>query len=133
MNKANIKIHALPSDENSPAVEKEFGQLALDIFHTENEIIIIAPIAGVKEDDITLSITDDTLTIQGVRAQHHEIKKQDYYTKECFWGRFARSIVLPLEADTSKISAHFENNVLEIHIGKKPIEKDQTKIIKINR
>ena len=128
MKDTGIKIHPIPSSEKKP-LKKEVGQLSLDIYHTDKEIIILAPIAGVKKEDISLSITDDVLVIKGEREPKEEIPEENYYTKECFWGNFSRSIVLPLEAETKKISATFENNVLEIHIPKTEIQ--QTKIIKI--
>lgn len=128
MKKDIIKIHPIIGDKKEP-LKKEVGQLSLDIYHTEKEIVILAPIAGVTENDITVSVTDDVLIIKGERKSVEEITEENYYTRECFWGGFSRSIVLPVEADTKNISATFENNVLEIRIPKTEIE--HTKIIKI--
>jgi HSP20 family protein len=132
MNDSNIKITPISKDQvkGETPLEKEYGQLSLDIFHLEKELVILAPIAGVKEEDITISITDDVLVIRGMRQQKFDIPEENYYTKECFWGNFSRSIVLPLEADTKNISAKFDNNVLEIHIPKGEVER--TQVIKIN-
>jgi len=132
MNDSNIKITPISKDQikGETPLEKEYGQLALDIFHLEKELVILAPIAGVKEEDISISITDDVLVIRGIRQQKFEIPEENYYTKECFWGNFSRSIVLPLEADTKHISAKFDDNVLEIHIPKGEVER--TQVIKIN-
>ena len=132
MKDSNIKIHPISKDSinKDTPIEKEFGQLSLDIFQTDKEIVILAPIAGVKESDVNLSITDDVLVIRGSRQEKFEISEENYYTRECFWGNFSRSIVLPLEADTKNISAKFDNNVLEIHIPKGEIQK--TQVIKIN-
>ncbi len=126
-NKAVIKIHPLPHSD--APIKKEVGQLSLDIYHTEKEIVILAPIAGVSKEDIHLSITEDVLVIKGERKSREAIDEDSYYTKECFWGAFQRSIVLPLEADTKKLSASFENNVLEIRIPKS--DRESTQIIKI--
>lgn len=131
-NKPAIKINPIPQGqgaEQKTMKEQEAGQLSLDIFKKGNEIIILAPIAGIKPDDVTISITDEVLVIKGIRTQKFEVPEEEYYTKECFWGNFQRSIVLPLEADTKNISANFENQVLEIRIPTKEIES--TKIIKI--
>jgi len=128
MKNSSIKIHPISSDDNVP-IKKEVGQLSLDIYHTEKEIVIMAPIAGVSQEDVHLSVTDDVLVIKGERNQTEEIPEENYYTKECFWGNFSRSIVLPLEADTKNISASFEKNVLEIRIPKN--EREHTKVIKI--
>lgn len=128
MRNSSIKIHPIGSSDKTP-LKKEIGQLALDIYHTDNEIVILAPIAGVEKKDVKISITDDVLVIKGERELTDEIPEDNYYTRECFWGNFARSVVLPVEADTKKVSASFDKNVLEIRIPKAPVE--HTKIIKI--
>ena len=126
MKQSSIKIHPLPS---STPIKKEVGQLSVDIYQNEKEIIILAPIAGIGRDDIHLSVTDDVLVIKGSRPSKEEVSEENYYTRECFWGDFSRSIVLPLEADSKNINASFENNVLELRIPK--IKHESTKIIKI--
>ena len=128
MKNSSIKIHPLPHDENTP-LKKEVGQLSVDIFHTDKEIIILAPIAGVNEEDIKLSVTEDVLVIKGEREAVETVDEDNYYTRECFWGNFQRAIVLPKEADIKNIKASFEKNVLEIRIPK--TEHEKTKIIKI--
>lgn len=129
MKHSSIKIHPIPSDGSGQPIEKEVGQLSLDIFSHENEIVILAPIAGIHKDDIKIAVTDDVLVIKGTRKARYNKKEEDYYTRECFWGSFSRSIILPLEADAKQINATFENNVLEIHIPKS--EKQRTQVIKI--
>ncbi len=126
MKHSSIKIHPLP--QNTP-VKKEVGQLSVDIYHTDKEIVVLAPIAGVSKEDIHLSVTDDVFVIKGSRPAQEDVPEENYYTRECFWGDFSRSIVLPLEADGKNISASFENNVLEIRIPK--VKQESTKIIKI--
>lgn len=128
MKNTSIKIHPIPSNEKLP-MKKEVGQLSLDIYHTDKEIVLLAPIAGVTKEDVKISITEDVLVIRGERKSTEEVPEENYYTKECFWGDFSRSVVLPLEADTKEISASFDNNVLEIRIPK--TDGQRTKIIKI--
>lgn len=128
MKATSIKIHPLPSNDDEP-MKKEVGQLSVDIYYTDKEIVILAPIAGVEKEKITLSVTDDVLVIRGERSAVEHVAEENYYTKECFWGNFSRSIVLPEEAETKEISASFNNSVLEIRIPKG--EKEHTKIIKI--
>lgn len=106
------------------------GQLSVDIFQKNNEIVVIAPIAGSTSKDVNISVTEDVLTIKGERISDHQIEEKDYLTKECFWGPFERSIVLPKNANGKEIVASFKNNVLEIHIPKTSEEK--TKIVKIH-
>lgn len=105
------------------------GQLALDIYQTDDEIVILSAIAGVSEDDLNISVTDEVLTIKGKRHLENKVNEQDYLTKECFWGDFSRSIVLPASADSSKIAASFKNGILKITIPR--TEKLQTKVIRI--
>ena len=125
----NITINPISSHDNNDPLKKEVGQLSVDIYHTRNEIVILAPIAGVEENAINISLTEDVLVIKGERPSREEVAEQNYYTKECFWGNFSRAIVLPTEADTRNISANFKNNVLEIRIPKS--QEKETKIIKI--
>ncbi len=129
MNNSSIKIHPISSDETVP-MKKEIGQLALDIYHTDTHIVMQAPIAGVDEKDITLTVNEDVLVIKGKRQAKEVISEDKYYTKECFWGDFSRSVVLPLEADTKNVSASFENGILEISIAKKE-KSSGPQIIKI--
>ncbi len=109
--------------------DEQEGQLALDIYQTDAEIIILSAIAGVTEDDLNISVTDEVLTIKGKRRLEDKVPEEDYLTKECFWGDFSRSIVLPASADSVKISAAFKNGILRIAIPK--VEKLQTKVIRI--
>jgi HSP20 family protein len=109
--------------------QEEEGQLALDVYQTPNEIVIVAPIAGVKIPDLHLSITEDVLTIKGKRCLEFDIPEEDYLTQECYWGNFSRSIVLPASVDTSKISASFKDAVLKISIPR--TERTKTKLIRI--
>lgn len=105
------------------------GQLALDVYQTDTHIVILAPIAGVKVDDMSVEVSDDVLTIKGHREQKEEIDEENYFTQECFWGDFSRSIVLPASVDTGKISADFKDGVLTITIPK--VEKVKSKVIRI--
>ncbi len=118
--------HRTPPIGNSDEPE---GQLALDIYQTEEEIIILSAVAGVSEDDLNISVTDEVLTIKGKRHLQDRVPEEDYLTKECFWGDFSRSIVLPASADSAKIAASFKNGILRISIPK--VEKLSTKVIRI--
>ena len=109
--------------------ENTDGQLALDIYQTPTHIVIVAPIAGVKMNDIDVSITEDVLTIKGKRYLEFDIPEEDYFTQECFWGDFSRSIVLPASVDPTKINAGFKDAVLKITIPK--VERIKTKVVRI--
>ncbi len=127
-NKPVIKIHAL--SEEPLEHHKEVGQLSVDIYQKPDELTIIAPIAGLKQEEIHISLTDDVLTIKGERRAPEQIDEKNYHVRECFFGPFSRSIVLPKTAVLEKIYAEFENNILILHVPK--TEREQTKIIKIS-
>lgn len=106
------------------------GQLAVDVYQTENEVVLTAPLAGVDKDDLEISITDEVINIKGERNQKEEIVKENFYTQECYWGSFSRSYILPVAVDAAKAEAALKNGILTIKIPK--LEKSQTKLIEIN-
>lgn len=118
-----------PKPPAPPQQEILEGQLALDVYQTPTEIVILAPIAGVKMNDISVTITEDVLTIKGKRYLEFNIPDEDYLTQECFWGDFSRSIVLPSSADTTKINAGMKDAVLKITIPR--TERTKTRLIRI--
>ncbi len=119
---------AKPAKENPPkekrqeAWPKPAGQLAVDIYQTENELIIQSAIAGVKSEDLDISLDGDILTINGERKRPFE-EDGDYFSQECYWGRFSREIILPVEVDPDKIEAVLRNGVLTIRMDKVQKEK----------
>jgi HSP20 family protein len=96
----------------------EEGQLSIDVFQTPKAIVVKSTIAGVKPDDIDISINNDMLTIRGKREHQEEIKEADYLFRECYWGSFSRSIILPVEVEPEKIEAELENGVLTVTLPK---------------
>jgi HSP20 family protein len=96
----------------------EEGQLSIDVYETEKNIIIKSTIAGVKPDDLDITIDNDMLTIRGKRQDETEKEGRDYLYRECYWGSFSRSVILPVEVDAKKIDASLENGVLTITLKK---------------
>ncbi len=96
----------------------EEGQLSIDVFQTPKAIVVKSTIAGVKPDDIDISINNDMLTIRGKREHQEETKEADYLFRECYWGSFSRSIILPVEVEPEKIEAELENGVLTVTLPK---------------
>ena len=87
--------------------------------------------AGVEAEDIDISVNDnEVLCIKGTRNICKDVHHEDYLTKECFWGAFARSILLPEGLDSDQIKATFKRGVLRIEIPKVKYEK--TKKVKIS-
>lgn len=101
-------------------LEEEFeeGQLSIDVYQTPENLVVKSTIAGVKPEDIDISINNDMLTIRGKREMNEEIREQDYLYRECYWGSFSRSVILPAEVKADKIEAFLENGVLTIVLPK---------------
>ena len=102
----------------------EEGQLAVDVAQTDKAIIITSAIAGVKPEDLSININNDLLTIRGKREKAIELKDEDYFYKECYWGSFSRTIVLPVDVLTSAAEATFKNGILTIIIPKESSKKE---------
>lgn len=117
-----------PFEETSREKEEE-GQLSVDVFQTADEIVVVAPVAGVKLQDISINITDEVLTIKGRRNFQFNVSPGDYFTQECFWGGFSRSIILPEFVDASRVAASFKNGILTVKIPK--VERIHTRMVKI--
>lgn len=115
--------------EGDNAADGEPGQLAADVFQTADEIVVVAPVAGVFASDLAISITDGVLEIKGRRSFQFSVSPQDYFTQECFWGNFSRSIILPDVVDAGRVNASFKNGVLVIRVPK--VEKIKTRMVKI--
>jgi HSP20 family protein len=111
--------------------EEEFeGQLAVDVYQTKDKIVIKAPIAGVKPEDIDVAISEDVVTIRGDRKDENLIEKDNYFVQECFWGSFSRSVILPTSTVAEKAEASLKDGVLTIQIPK-VVQEDKVKKIKV--
>jgi len=124
--KQEIKIS---SDKEKLIPDEEEGRLSVDVYQTENEIVIVAPIAGVEPNDIDISLNGDMITIKGKRKINPKENEVDYLYQECFWGNFSRAIILPCEIDSEKVKATFKEGILKIRLPK--IQKEKVKKIKI--
>ena len=106
------------------------GELTVDIYQTDNDIVIQSVIAGVTPENIDISIENDMIVIRGNREKPFEEGKRKYFFKECYWGRFSREIVSPEEVDNSRIQASLKNGVLTIRMPKIERSKKRKIIIK---
>ena len=131
-----IEVKEEPSTPNNKEEKKEEnnllkaeGELVVDVYQTDKDIVIQTAVAGIKPEDIDISIEDDVITIRGERREIVEESEKDYFFQECFWGSFSRQIILPEEVDVSKMDASFQNNVLTIRMPK--LARKKTRKIKI--
>lgn len=107
------------SDEGTGYEEDEQeGQLTVDVFQDDQNIVIQSTIAGVSPEDLDVSITNDMVSIRGERRLQYDIDPEDYFYQECYWGTFSRSIILPVEIDADRAEAKIKNGVLTIRIPK---------------
>jgi len=96
----------------------EEGQLSIDVYQNAGNIIVKSTIAGVKPEDIDISLDNDMLTIRGKRTMEIKVRDEDYLYRECYWGNFSRSIILPVDVIPEKIEATLENGVLTVVLPK---------------
>lgn len=101
----------------------------IEIYDRTNEIVFRAELPGVKKEDIDLSVTQDSLTIKGQLKREEEVKPETLYVSEISYGSFARTVTLPVEIDSEKAVATFNNGILELVLPKK--EEARPKEIKI--
>ncbi|MBU2025357.1 MAG: Hsp20/alpha crystallin family protein [Patescibacteria group bacterium] len=99
-------------------VADQEGQLTIDVYQTETDIVIKSTIAGVKPEDLDVQINNDMVTIKGERKNDLEVRDEDYYYQECYWGAFSRSIILPVDVQANKSEATMKNGILTIKLPK---------------
>lgn len=105
-------------EEVAPEEDMEEGELSVDVYQTSSEIIIEAMVAGVKPEDLHLSITRDMVTIKGRRDGNTQISDDDYFYKELYWGTFSRTILLPHEVEIEEAEAVEKHGLLIVRMPK---------------
>lgn len=105
------------------------GYPTLDMFETKDEIVIRADLPGMKQSDIDVSVSNNTLLIQGERKEEKETKEENYYKRERRYGAFKRSMPLPPGVKMEQIKASYRDGVLEVRFPKP--EEARAKQVKI--
>jgi len=118
----------LSADEPIEKIE-EIGELSVDVYQTDNDVVIQAMIAGVRPEDLDVSITREMVTIEGRRQKTTEAEKDGYFMRELYWGAFARKILLPCEVDPSESEAYEKNGLLTLKMPK--IDKARSQKVKV--
>ncbi len=98
--------------------EGPVGELTVDVYQTDKELVVQSAVAGIKPEDVDVTIENDVLIIKGKREKTFSEEEKNYFYQECYWGSFSREIVLPVEVDTSKVKASMEQGILTIRIPK---------------
>lgn len=112
---------------NDDDTAKSEGQLPVDVHQTSSDIIIRAFVAGVRPDELSISISRDMVEIEGTRSEREQVSAPDYFSRELFWGSFSRTILLPQEVDVEASSASAKDGLLTIILPKLDKAK-QTKL-----
>ena len=107
----------------------EEGELTVDMMQTADDIILQTMVAGVKPDDLDVTITRDMVTLKGKRQSSQEVLEKDYFYRELYWGSFSRSILLPQEVDSDRSQATLKNGLLTIKLPK--LDKAKTQKLKV--
>ena len=106
------------SEESPVSEDGSEGQLTIDVYQTDTDIVIKSTIAGVKPEDLDVSINNDMITIRGERKNEEQVSEDNYYYQECYWGGFSRSVILPVDVVAEKIEASMKNGILTIRLPK---------------
>ena len=102
---------------------------AIDMYQTDNEIVVKASLPGIKADQVQINITGEVLTLKGEVKHEEEKNNKAWHIREQRWGAFERSVALPTEVVADKAKAEFENGILTITLPK--AEDVKPKIISI--
>lgn len=101
-----------------PALDEEEGQLALDVYQTDEAVVVKSTIAGALASEIEIFLAEGMLTIKGRRESQEVMPADAYLYRECYWGRFSRSVILPVEVKNDKVTASLYNGVLTVVLPK---------------
>lgn len=96
---------------------------AVDIFETDNELVVQADLPGLQSDQINVRVENQTLTIAGERTFNEQDAARGYHRIERSYGKFVRSFAVPHTFDTEKITADYSNGVLTVTLAKKEAAK----------
>ncbi len=103
---------------------------AVDIHDSKDNFLVKVDLPGLKKEEIDLSVEDNTLTIRGEKKRDNEVKDDNYYRSERYYGAFCRQLVLPVAVDSTKVEAVYKDGVLKLTLPKK--EEAKPKQIKVD-
>ena len=103
---------------------------AVDMYQTNNEVVVKAALPGMKANDVQINVTGDILTIKGEMKQEEEKKDKSWHIREQRWGAFERSVRLPTTVMSEKAKADFDNGILTITLPKSEEVKPKTITVK---
>jgi len=126
----NQEQSAAPVEENWDEAEEDFpGQLAVDVYETDDRLVVKARTAGVNKEDLDVSISDGILTISGTLSSGDDTEATNWHIQECYWGEFSRTVALPVAVKEDEVEAVLKDGVLTIIFNK--VKQEQAKKITI--
>src|SRR3989344_8113575 len=130
-----VKLELGPKPSSAKATEgtenwfeEPAGQLAIDVFQTERDLIIQTAIAGIKPENLEVTVERDIVAIRGIRQKPSE-ENGDYFAKECYWGPFTREVIVPVEIDPDRVEAMMQEGILTVKMPK--ILREKKRIITV--
>lgn len=129
MNRLFDSFFGRPTSVPSAATTRVWAPV-FDMYETKGDLVLAFELPGVREQDVSLSITGDTLTVKGERAFNQELKEDNYHHLERVYGKFERSVQLPMAVQANKVKATSRDGMLEVKLPK--AEEVRPKEIKID-
>lgn len=121
---------AAPAEDSWDDSEEEFpGQLAVDVYETDDKLVVKARTAGVNKEELDVSISDGILTISGTLNSGDESDATNWHIQECYWGEFSRTLALPVSVKEDEVQAILKDGVLSISFSK--VKQEQAKKIQV--
>lgn len=121
---------ATPAEDTWDDADEDFaGQLAVDIYETEDRLVVKARTAGVNREDLDVSISDGILTISGTLSSGDDVAATNWHIQECYWGEFSRTVALPVAIKEDEVDAVLKDGVLTITFTK--VQQEQAKKITV--
>lgn len=119
-----------PIVDDSDVAEDDFpGQLAVDVYETEEKLVVKARTAGVNKEELDVSISDGILTISGTLSSGDDADATNWHIQECYWGEFSRTLALPVAVKEDEVEAVLKDGVLAISFSK--VKQEQAKKIQV--
>jgi len=126
----NTTVATVVAEDNWDDAEEEFpGQLAVDVYETDEKLVIKARTAGVNKEELDVSISDGILTISGTLNSGDDADAINWHIQECYWGEFNRTLALPVSVKEDEVEAVLKDGVLTISFNK--IRQEQAKKIQV--
>lgn len=104
------------------------GQLSIDLYDAGNSLILKSMVAGITPEAMDIIVEPDLITIKGERKQEEKIESKKYFYQECFWGKFSRTLVLPVPVKPEEVKANIKNGVLTVILPKAEEKKKNIEV-----